>query len=213
MRLCAGLTVVGGMLVIAGLATVLVGETSRLAGGRGWHPIVVVAEILVVGGMACGAGLCVVFAAWRVSARWRRQPPVAATRAPPRFDMAGPHLLLGRLRQSWRSAPVAEPWPVDSADFSLLDGPDSTARIAPPQPARESAHQPATPDRTERKAPRGPAGQQMMLIKDLYREAEQMGDAEFDAHWEDLRRLQHEPTRRYSEQTGLGSADVGQGAS
>jgi hypothetical protein len=212
MRLCAGLTVVGGMLVIAGLATGLVGETSRLAGGRGWHPIVAVAEILVVGGMACGAGLFVAFAAWRVSAKWRRQLPVDATRAPP-VDMAGPKSQVNRLRQAWRSAAVAEPWPVDSADFSHLGPADGTARIAP-QPTREAAHRAAAPDRTEREAaPRAPAQQKMTQIKDLYREAEQMGDAEFSAHWEDLRKRQHELIRQYFEQTGLGSADVGQGAS
>jgi hypothetical protein len=212
MRLCAGLTVVGGMLVIAGLATGVVGETSRLAGGRGWHPIVVVAEILVVGAMACGAWLFVAFAAWHVSAKWRQQPPVPATRTPPRGDMVGPQPLVDRLRRSWRSAAVAEPWPVDSADFSRFDPPDGT--VARPQPAREAAHRAAAPDRTEREAaPRAPAQQKMTQIKDLYREAEQMGDAEFVAHWEDLRRRQHELIRQYFEQAGLGSADVGQGAS
>src|SRR5260370_38729230 len=72
MRLLTGLTVVGGVLVIAGLATGLVGETARLAGGRGWQSIVVAAEGLVVAGMSCGAALFVAVAAWQLSIKWRQ---------------------------------------------------------------------------------------------------------------------------------------------
>src|SRR5260370_32194413 len=85
MRLLTGLTVVGGVLVIAGLATGLVGETARLAGGRGWQSIVVAAEGLVVAGMSCGAALFVAVAAWQLSIKWRqpRGPLGPAGPAPP----------------------------------------------------------------------------------------------------------------------------------
>lgn len=72
-RLCTGLTVVGGTALICGLAAGLVGEVSRLTGGRPSPPIVAAAEVLVSAGLMCGAALLGAAAVWRNAVR--RQPP------------------------------------------------------------------------------------------------------------------------------------------
>ncbi len=70
MRLFVCLTAAGGTIVIAGLATGLAGEASRLTGGRGWHGIVLVAEMLFAVGLFCGTLLVVAVAWWQLSNRW-----------------------------------------------------------------------------------------------------------------------------------------------
>jgi len=60
--------------------------------------------------------------------------------------------------------------------------------------------------------PQPPAQQKIAQLKDLYREAEEMGDEELSAHWEEIRRRQHELIREYFEQARLASTDIGQGA-
>ena len=199
MRLLTGLTVVGGVLVIAGLATGLVGETARLAGGRGWQSIVVAAEGLVVAGMSCGAALFVAVAAWQLSIKWR-QPrgqwgPAGRAAAPAGWPVErrrAPSQRGGMPQQGAHPAPAVNGF--SRAPF------DVTGPQPPDHPDPETAA-------------RAPAQQKMTQIKDLYREAEQMGDAEFTAHWEDLRRRQHELIRQYFEQAGLGGADVGHNVS
>ena len=178
LRLCAGLTAVGGMLVIAGIALGLAGETTRLDGGRGWHPIVAAAGVLLIAGLLCGAALVAAMAAWRLSVQWYRGPA-----------------------RGQANVPGARP--------DNPDKPDDTAQLVrwkAPQRLRPPAQGDAGLE-----AALPPAQQKMTQIKDLYREVEQMGDAEVTAHWEELRQRQHELIRQYFEQA-KGSADAGQTA-
>jgi hypothetical protein len=179
LRLCVGLTAVGGVLVIAGIAVGLAGEATRLDGGRGWHQIVGAAGVLLVAGMSCGVALVAAIAAWRLSIQWYRSPA----------DVPGSR-------------------PQNPAN------PNKTA-----QHVRRTAQRLQRPERRVRRPAQGAAGlapvalppaqQKMTQIKDLYREVEQMGDAEVTAHWEELRQRQHELIRQYFEQA-KGSADAGQ---
>ena len=150
-RLCTALTVIGGTLLVVGRATGLVGEVTRATSGRGSHPALGVAEILIVSGMLCGAALLATVAGWHVSIQLRH---------PPR-------------------------------------------RVARPRVVA------ATVDT----ASRAPAQQKIAQLKDLYREAEAMGDEELSAHWEEIRRRQHELIRQYFEQARLASNDLSQDAS
>ncbi len=138
-RLCVGLTVAGGILVVAGLATGMVGETLRLTGGRGWHGAVLAAEVLTAAGMSGGMFLVAALVVWYLSVQWQQPSP------------RGP------------------------------GGRETTARAS--------------------------AQQKMTQLKDLYRAAEEMEDAELNAHWDELRQRQHELIRQYFEQARLGSAD------
>jgi len=142
-RLCVGLTVVGGILVIAGLATGAVGETLRLDRGHGWHGAVLAAEILIATGMSGGMLLVAAVVVWHLSIQWRRHAP---------------------------------------------RGPVSRETFAG-----------------------GSAQHKMTQIKDLYRAAEEMEDAELSARWEELRQRQYELIRQYFEQARVGGTDVGRG--
>jgi len=62
-------------------------------------------------------------------------------------------------------------------------------------------------------ASRAPAQQKIAQLKDLYREAVAMGDEGLSAHWEEIRRRQHELIRQYFEQARLASNDLSQDAS
>ncbi len=179
LRLCAGLAAVGGMLVITGLATGLAGEAARLDGGHGWPPIVAAAGILLAVGMSCGVALVAVLAAWRLSIQWRVGPVHVPA------DMAG-----------------VTAWWLDDPDDP--GDPDEAARGMPgagqPRPSAQRTHPPARGAAGVPAAAQPPAQQKMTQIKDLYREVEQMGDAEVSAHWEELRQRQHELIRQYFEQ-------------
>ena len=90
--------------------------------------------------------------------------------------------------------------PVNTAYSGRRDAPPGEPRLTGPRPLPEVA-QPSVPP--------GYADQKMTQIKELYREAEEMGDAEFSAHWEELRQRQHELISQYFEHVGLGGASVG----
>jgi hypothetical protein len=185
LRLCAGLTAVGGMLVIAGIALGLAGETARLDGGRGWHPIVGAAGILLAAGLSCGAALVAAVAAWRLSVRWysgpaRGQADVPGSRPD---DPDG-----GARKVRWTAPQRSRPPVQGGAGLEAAGLPPAQQKMGLP-----------------------PAQQKMTQIKDLYREVERMGDAEVTAHWEELRQRQHELIRQYFEQA-KGSADAGQTA-
>jgi hypothetical protein len=147
MRLFVCLTAAGGTIVIAGLATGLAGEASRLTGGRGWHGIVLAAEMLLAVGLSCGTLLVVAVAWWQLSDRWRLR--------------------------------------ADLRPRTATGGHTGAAAAASAQ-------------------------QKMTQIKDLYREAEAMTDAELSAHWAELRQRQHELIRQYFVQAGFGGAAFGQ---
>ena len=229
MRLCLSLTVVGGILVVAGLATGLVGETLRLAGRYGWHPIVLVAEIFVALGMSCGMSLVAAVAGWHLSIKWRYPPDQRATHQRATDQRAtdqratdqratgkratdqratdkrpasatGPNVPMGVAASQPAADMTGSQPPVDTAYFGGRDVPSSEPRVTRPRPVPEVAN-PSVPP--------GYADQKMTQIKELYREAEEMGDAEFSAHWEELRQRQYELITQYYEQVGLGGADVG----
>jgi hypothetical protein len=182
------------MLVIAGMATGLAGETARLDGGRGWHPIVAAAGILIAAGMSCGAALATAVAAWRLSIQWRlRSPHVQATMTASRPDDAAP----------------GDAAPGDAARGDAAQGAAGTGQ---PRPAARRAYPLARGGTGAAAVAQPPAQQKMTQIKDLYREVEQMGDAEVNAHWEELRQRQHELIRQYFEQAKLGGADAGHAA-
>ncbi len=194
-RLCTVLTVIGGLLLVAGLATGLVGEVSRVTTGRGWRPAVGAAEILIVCGMFCGAALLAAVAGWHVFLQVRRPavprrvrarrvtPAASAFRGMPRSDVPL-HAAALQAGGMQAAAPYAA-------------GPYA---VAPHAGGPQAA------------GPQPPAQQKIAQLKDLYREAEEMGDEELSAHWEEIRRRQHELIREYFEQARLASTDIGQGA-
>ena len=210
MRLYVSLTVVGGVLVVAGLATGLVGETLRLAGRPGWQPIVLMAGILVALGMSCGISLLVVVG-WQLSSKRRYPPDHRAT-----GHRVRDHRVRDHRATDHRATGAAGPTSVAASP------PAAGMRGSRPQVnaayvgGREAlpGEPPLTgprplPDVTHPSVPPGYADQKMTQIKELYREAEEMGDAEFNAHWEELRQRQHELISQYFEQVGLGGAGVG----
>src|SRR2546425_12234255 len=93
-RLCTVLTVIGGLLLVAGLTTGLVGEVSRVTTGRGWRPAVGAAEILIVCGMFCGAALLAAVAGWHVFLQVRR--PAVPRRGRARPGAPGASAVRGR---------------------------------------------------------------------------------------------------------------------
>jgi hypothetical protein len=151
--------------------------------------VVGAAAVLVAVGMSCGVALVAALTAWRLSIRWQRRPPHAAGGGTGSRPADPP--------QAARAAPPQPPHP-----------------LAEPLPPLEQPAHPLAQDPAGRPAVvLPPAQQKMTQIKDLYREVEQMGDAEVSAHWEELRERQHELIRQYFEQAKLGGADAGHPAS
>jgi hypothetical protein len=162
MRLCIGLTVVGGVLVVAGLATGLVGETLRLAGRLGWQPIVLVAEILVALGMSCGISLLAAVAGWHLSIKRRYPPDQHATdhRATDHraTGATGPHGPMSVAASRPAANTRGSRPPVNAAYFGRREVLPGEPRLTGPRPLPEVAH-PSVPP--------GYADQKMTQIKEL----------------------------------------------
>jgi hypothetical protein len=149
------------------------------------------------------------------------QSRVDATGPQPRVDATSPRHrtgVTGPQPGADAAGPVPPPWG-GAAHFSGFSGQEPVSHgahgfaEAGPDPVPQTAHPPAPPGSRSRSAfVWAPLQHQQKLsqIKDLYREAGEMGDAELSAHWEELRLRQQELIREYFEQAGLGSADIGQ---